>query len=238
MLLEIPKHVACIMDGNGRWATRRGLPRTKGHAAAETAILSVVDGALALELKWLTLYTFSTENWNRPAPERDFILRLIGEMMERHGEEFHARNIRIRYMGRREARIPAVLTSQIHAIEGLTRENQGLTLTFAFNYGGRAEIADAASALASRGRTITVETLTEAMYCPDAPNPDLVLRFGGERRLSNFMLWHVAYSELDFIDTLWPDVRDRDLVAAVNRYRQRTRRFGGLIELSHGREGG
>jgi len=237
-LLEVPQHVACIMDGNGRWATRRGLPRTKGHAAAEEAILSVVDGALALGLEWLTLYTFSTENWNRPVAEREFIMRLVGEMMERHGEEFHARNIRIRYMGRREARIPSELTVQINAIEGLTRANSGLTLTFAFNYGGRTEIADAAADLARSGVAITVETLAKAMYCPDAPEPDLMLRFGGERRLSNFMLWHIAYAELDFIDTLWPDVRDCDLIAAVDRYRQRTRRFGGLMRMNVGDPGG
>lgn len=234
-LLNTPEHVACIMDGNGRWATHRGLARTEGHAEAETAILSVVDGAIDIEVQWLTLYTFSTENWNRPATERNFIMQLIADMIDRHGEKFHARNIRVRYMGRRDPRIPATLSTRIDAIERLTRHNTSLTLTFAFNYGGRAEIVDAAAALARRDTAITDKSMARAMYCPDAPEPDLVLRFGGERRLSNFMLWHIAYAELDFIEILWPDVRDRDFVAAVARYRRRARRFGGLMSSASGR---
>lgn len=227
-LLDNPKHVACIMDGNGRWATRRGLVRTEGHAEAEKAILSVVDGAIDIGIQWLTLYTFSTENWNRPIAERDFILALVADWIDRHGGIFHARNIRVRFMGRRDRRIPIMLSSRIKSVENLTRQNTGLTLTFALNYGGRVEIVDAAATLARRNTPISEKSLTEEMYFPDAPEPDLVLRFGGERRLSNFMLWHIAYAELDFIDILWPDVRDQDLAAAITRYRRRTRRFGGL----------
>lgn len=227
-LLDNPTHVACIMDGSGRWATRRGLGRAEGHAEAEKAMLSVVDGAIDIGIQWLTLYTFSTENWNRPVAERDFILALIAEIIDRRGGSFHARNIRVRCMGRRDRRIPMMLLNRIKSVEYVTRQNTGLTLTFALNYGGRGEIVDAAATLARRNTPISEESLTEEMYCPDAPEPDLVLRFGGERRLSNFMLWHIAYAELDFIDTLWPDVRDQDLAAAVTRYRCRTRRFGGL----------
>ncbi|HTB49866.1 MAG TPA: polyprenyl diphosphate synthase [Solirubrobacteraceae bacterium] len=227
-LLDTPKHIACIMDGNGRWATQRGLARVKGHAAAEQATLSVIHGAIDVGIGWLTLYTFSTENWNRPAPERNYLIRLIGDVIDRRGRAFHARNIRIRSMGRRDRRISKNVWARIDAMEDLTRDNTGMTLTFAFNYGGRAEIVDAAAKLARSQAPITDESLAEAMYFPDVPDPDLVLRFGGERRLSNFMLWHIAYAELDFIDVLWPDARDRDLVEAVARYRQRSRRFGGL----------
>jgi undecaprenyl diphosphate synthase len=225
----IPQHVACIMDGNGRWATRRGLPRTAGHAQAEVAILSVLDAAIDLGITWLTLYTFSTENWSRPEAERNFIFQLVADMSDRHSSFFHSRGVRVRYMGRRgDPRIPANVSERIDRVETLTEHNCGLTLTFALNYGGRTEIADAASRLSEQRLPITVGSLSAAMYCVDTPDPDLVLRFGGERRLSNFLLWHIAYSEFDFRDTLWPDVRGTDLYQAVERYSLRTRRFGGL----------
>jgi undecaprenyl diphosphate synthase len=216
------------MDGNGRWATRQGRPRTDGHIQAEAAILSIIDAAIELRISWLTLYTFSTENWDRPAAEREVIFQLVADMSDRHAASFHARAVRVRYMGETDPRIPADVLDRIYGVQDLTRQNAGLTLTFAFNYGGRTEIAEAAAQLADRGLPITVRSLSGAMYYADAPDPDLIIRFGGEQRLSNFLLWHIAYSELDFRDKLWPDVRGDDLCHAVERFRQRTRRYGGL----------
>jgi len=232
-LLDVPAHVACLMDGNRRWANQRGLPRTAGYAAAEPAVISVIDGAVSAGINWLTLYTFSTENWKRPAVECSFLMQLAADMIARHTRPFHLRNIRMRAIGRldehvsTDERVPRKVVSRIRAAERLTHNNTGLTVTFAFNYGGRAEIVDAAAALAHSHAAITELSLSTAMYASDIPDPDLVLRFGGERRLSNFMLWQLAYAELDFLDVLWPDARDHHILASIARYRKRSRRFGG-----------
>jgi undecaprenyl diphosphate synthase len=225
-----PSHVACIMDGNGRWALARGLPRSAGHAAGEVAMNAAIDGAIACGLGWLTLYAFSTENWKRPKSEVDFLFRLIGDIIDRNGEALHSRGVRIRQMGHPGSRLPAFLSDRIHTFERITEGNSGLTLTLAVDYGGRTELVDAANSLLERGEKIDDSHLSQSMYFPDMPDPDLIIRFGGERRLSNFMLWQAAYAELDFADMFWPDVRERHFVELVKRFERRTRRFGAISD--------
>jgi undecaprenyl diphosphate synthase len=191
---------------------------------------AVIDGAIACGVRWLTLYAFSTENWNRPKPEVNFLFRLISDIIDRNGEELHKRGVRIRRMGHPGSRLPAFLLDNIHSFERLTEANSGLTLTLAVDYGGRTELVDAANSLLNRGEEIDDSHLSQSMYFPDMPDPDLIIRFGGERRLSNFMLWQAAYAELDFADTFWPDVRESHFVELVARFERRTRRFGTISE--------
>jgi undecaprenyl diphosphate synthase len=224
-----PGHVACIMDGNGRWASRRGLKRTDGHAAGEAAILATIDHAVAAGIPWLTLFAFSTENWSRPQDEVDFLMEFNRGVIERHGPSFHKRGIRIRYLGRTNPRIPTALAVDMEAIERRTEANANMTLTFAFDYGGRWEIAQAARALVAAGAAasqITEKRFADHLPFPDMPDVDLLIRTSGEYRISNFMLWRAAYAELVFLDVLWPDFRGPHLEQALQLYRSRTRRFG------------
>ncbi|HEX6425926.1 MAG TPA: polyprenyl diphosphate synthase [Acidimicrobiales bacterium] len=228
---RIPAHVACVMDGNGRWAERRGLPRTDGHAAGERALFDTVEGALDLGLQWLTVYAFSTENWRRPADEVRFLMGFNESLLLRRRDELHERGVRVQFIGRRDWRVPRRVLRRIDETVELTRRNQRMTLTLAFNYGGRAEIIDAVRAMVKAGTPadkITEKRLRSYMYAPDMPDPDLMVRTSGEYRISNFLLWELAYSELIFTDVLWPDFRREHLFDAVREYQHRDRRFGGV----------
>jgi undecaprenyl diphosphate synthase len=219
------------MDGNGRWAQKRGLARTDGHAAGEEALFDTVDGALELGVKWLTVYAFSTENWKRPPDEVRYLMRFNEGMLLRRRDELNDRDVRIRFLGRRDWRVPRRLIRRMDEALSLTARNRTMTLTIAFNYGGRAEIVDAVRSLVASGvspRQVDEKAIRARMYDPDMPDPDLVVRTSGEYRISNFLLWELAYSELVFTDVLWPDFRRQHLFEAVREFQHRDRRFGGL----------
>ena len=230
---RIPAHVAAVMDGNGRWAQRRGLKRTEGHAAGEEALLDAVGGALDLGVQWFTVYAFSTENWRRPADEVRYLMGFNESLLQRRRDELNDKGVRIRFIGRRDWRVPKRLLRRIDEAVELTAGNRALTLTIAFNYGGKAEIVDAVRRLVDEGvpsAKIDERAIAKRLYDPDMPDPDLVVRTSGEFRLSNFLLWEAAYSELVFTDVLWPDFRREHLFDAVREYQERERRFGGLSE--------
>jgi undecaprenyl diphosphate synthase len=227
--------VAIVMDGNGRWAQQRGLRRTEGHAAGEEALFDTVDGALEIGLSWLTVYAFSTENWRRPIDEVRFLMSFNERLLLARRDDLHRRGVRVRFIGRRGGRVPGRVRRRIEETEALTRANRRLTLTFAFNYGGRAELVDATRAIArevAAGRLdpakIDERVLHRHLYAPDMPDPDLLVRTSGEFRISNYLLWELAYSELVFTDVLWPDFRREHLVEAIAEYQKRDRRFGSV----------
>jgi undecaprenyl diphosphate synthase len=230
---RIPAHVAAVMDGNGRWAQRRGLKRTEGHAAGEEALLDAVEGALDLGVSWLTVYAFSTENWRRPRDEVRYLMGFNESLLVRRRDELNERGVRIRFIGRRDWRVPKRLLRRMDESVELTADNRTLTLTIAFNYGGKAEIVDAVRRLVEEGvpaEKIDEKAISKRLYDPDMPDPDMVVRTSGEYRLSNFLLWEAAYSELVFTEVLWPDFRREHLFEAVREYQARDRRFGGLSE--------
>ncbi len=227
----VPRHVACVMDGNGRWAQRRGLPRTDGHAAGEEALFDTVKGALELGIEWLTVYAFSTENWKRPVDEVRYLVGFNESILVRRCDELDDLGVRIRFSGRRDWRVPKRLTRRMDASADQTRRNRALTLTIAFNYGGRAEIVDAVRAVVAEGvrpDKIDEKAIRRHLYDAEMPDPDLMVRTSGEHRISNFLLWQLAYSELVFTDVLWPDFRREHLQDAVREYQRRERRFGGV----------
>jgi len=227
----VPHHVAVVMDGNGRWAQRRGLARTEGHAAGEEALLDATYGALAVGVRTLTVYAFSTENWRRPVDEVRYLMNFNRSLLERRQHELHAEGVRITFSGRRDWRVPKRVLANIQEAEELTKRNKALTLNIAFNYGGRAEIIDAVQRLVTDGvpaDKIDEKALRARLYHPELPDPDLVIRTSGEYRLSNFLLWEMAYSEMVFTDVLWPDFRREDLFEAIEEFQRRVRRFGGL----------
>ena len=230
---RVPIHVAVVMDGNGRWAQERGLPRTKGHEAGEAALLDLVHGCLEVGVGHLSAYAFSTENWKRSPDEVKFLMGFNRDVIRRRRDEMNDLGVRIRWAGRRPKLWKSVI-DELLAAEELTRRNDQLTLTMCVNYGGRAEIADAAAALAQaavEGRVdpkrVDERTFARFLDEPDMPDVDLFLRTSGEQRTSNFLLWQSAYAELVFIDELWPDVDRRHLWSAVEQYAARDRRFGG-----------
>lgn len=228
---HIPVHVACVMDGNGRWAKQRGLPRTEGHGAGEIALVDAVDGALELGIEWLTMYAFSTENWRRPADEVRYLMGFNQSLLQRRRDELNDKGVRIRFAGRRDWRVPKRVLRQMDESAELTKHNKRLTLTMAFNYGGRAEIVDAVKKLVDDGvpaNKVDEKAIRSRLYWPDMPDPDLVVRTSGEHRISNYLLWEIAYSELVFPDVLWPDFRREHLYEAVLEYQRRERRYGGL----------
>jgi undecaprenyl diphosphate synthase len=228
---RVPVHIACVMDGNGRWAQRRGLRRTDGHAAGEDALFDTVHGALDVGLKWLTVYAFSTENWKRPADEVRYLMGFNESLLLRRRDELNDLEVRVRVIGRRDWRVPRRLLRHIDESVEMTRKNQRMTLTLAFNYGGRAEIIDAVKAMVDAGvpaSKVSEKTLRQHLYDPEMPDPDLVVRTSGEFRISNFLLWELAYSELVFTDVLWPDFRREDLFEAIREFQRRDRRFGGV----------
>ena len=219
------------MDGNGRWAQARGLERTEGHAAGEEALFDAIEGAQAIGVKWLTVFAFSTENWKRPPEEVKFLMNFNESLLERRSHELNDMGIRIRFAGRRNWRVPKRVPRRMDEAVALTKNNREMTLTIAFNHGGRAEIIDAVKQMLEDGVAIdriTERKLERYLYEPTMPDVDLLIRTSGEHRLSNFLLWQMAYSELLFTDTLWPDFRRKDLYEAVLEYQARDRRFGGL----------
>jgi|TARA_B100000959_G_scaffold260719_1_gene297494 undecaprenyl diphosphate synthase len=220
------------MDGNGRWAEQRGLPRTEGHTAGESSLFDVLEGADNLGVSWFTVYAFSTENWRRPAEEVQFLLGFNEQILVNRRDEMHERNMRVRFIGRRDRRTPRRLVRLMDEAEELTRDNSGLTFTVAFNYGGRAELVDAFQQLVDSGvKRVTEKAIARNLYDPEMPSPDLVIRTSGEYRVSNFLLWQIAYSELVFSETLWPDFRREHLYSAIKEFQDRDRRFGGVGEL-------
>jgi undecaprenyl diphosphate synthase len=219
------------MDGNGRWASQRDLPRTEGHAAGEEALLDVVNGALEIGVKWLTMYAFSTENWRRPPDEVRYLMGFNESLLMRRRDELNEEGVRIRFAGRRDWRVPRRVLKRMDESIELTRENRRMTLTMAFNYGGRAEIVDAVRRLVADhvpAGKVDEGAISRRLYFADMPDPDLVIRTSGEYRISNFLLWEIAYSELVFPDVLWPDMRRSNLYEAVLEYQRRHRRYGGV----------
>jgi undecaprenyl diphosphate synthase len=234
---KLPSHVAIIMDGNGRWGAIRNLPRIAGHRAGAEAVRRTVETAARLGLECLTLYAFSTENWKRPRLEIRALMDLLTEFIHRELRSLKENNIRFRMIGRSEGLHISVL-EQIRRAELATYHCTGLQLNIALNYGGRSEILDACRKLAveaASGRLlpddIDEETLSRALYTHALPDPDLLIRTSGEMRLSNFLLWQIAYAEIHVTETLWPDFSERDFVAALIEYQKRDRRFGGVRQL-------
>ncbi len=231
---RIPRHVGLILDGNGRWANARGLPRTAGHLAGEAALFDTVEGALELGIEWVTAFTFSTENWSRSEEEVEFLMWFNEDLLLRRRDELGAQGVRMRFAGDMEdPRIPDRNRKHMADAAEMTAGNTRLQLVFAFNYGSRREIVDAVRKLGSAvasgeldPASIDEETLAGALYIPEMPPVDLVIRSSGEHRLSNFLLWQSAYAEFYFPGILWPDFDQEALVAAVAEYQARERRFG------------
>jgi undecaprenyl diphosphate synthase len=226
---EHARAIAIIMDGNGRWAERRGLPVAEGHRAGTRALRRTVEAAIDLAVETLVVYAFSTENWSRPAGEVDSLMDIFGETIERELPDLVRQGVRTRFIGRRD-RASASLREQMARLEEETAGNDRLNLWVALDYGGRAEIVDAARRLVESGiepSEIDENVLRTNLYAPELPDPDLLIRTSGELRISNFLLWQLAYSELVFVDTLWPDFGHADLERALAAYAQRRRRFGG-----------
>lgn len=231
---RIPAHVAIVMDGNGRWARERGLPRTAGHEQGERALYDVVDGALEIGLGALTVFAFSTENWRRPPSEVRFLMGFNRRIIHRRRDELHRRGVRIRFLGRRGRPLPRSVLREMEEAEHMTVRNTRMTLAIALNYGGRIEIVDAVRGILEdhdsgrlRGR-ITERSIAARLYDPELPDPDLMIRTSGEQRLSNFLLWQSAYTELWFTPVLWPDFTRGHLYEAIRDFQARDRRFGGV----------
>jgi undecaprenyl diphosphate synthase len=232
---KVPRHVAIIMDGNGRWAAARGMPRAEGHRRGVEALRRTIRAAVDIGISYVTIFSFSAENWSRPASEVGELMGLLRRFIRNDLAELHKSNVRVRVIGERQSLDPDIGRLLVEA-EELTKANDGLTLLVAFNYGARQEIARAARRIAEEvagGRLapadITVETVGGHLDAPDVPDPDLIIRTSGEQRLSNFLLWQSAYSELVFVPGYWPDFDRAALEAAIREYQQRERRFGGLV---------
>jgi undecaprenyl diphosphate synthase len=226
----VPAHVAIIMDGNGRWARQHGLPRIEGHRAGTEDIRRVIEAFAHHKVKYLTLYAFSTENWRRPQSEVKGLLRLLGKAIDRELQSLHQNGIRLRHLGRLDILAPELQRRIMEAME-LTKDNTAMTLSLAFNYGGRAEILDAVRRLVADNippDRIDELLFNQYLYTSGLPDPDLVIRTAGEMRLSNFLLWQTAYSEYYSTPTLWPDFNSEEIEKALGAYSQRQRRFGGL----------
>ena len=232
----VPNHVALVMDGNGRWANARGLPRIEGHRMGEASLMDVARGCIDIGVRWLSAYAFSTENWRRSPDEVRFLMGFNRDVIRRRRDQLNEWGVRMRWVGRR----PRLWRSVIHELEvaqDLTRDNTGLTLYFCVNYGGRAEVADAVVRIAEDVRLgrlkpggIDEKTIGRYLDEPDMPDVDLFVRSSGEQRTSNFLLWQSAYAEMVFQDTLWPDYDRRHLWAAIQTYAERDRRYGGAVD--------
>lgn len=219
------------MDGNGRWAEQRGLARTEGHKMGEHSLFEAVEGALELGVEWLTVYAFSTENWKRPPDEVKFLIGFNDDILLRRQDELHGMGVQIRFIGRNDWRVPKRLVKRMNDASELTKNNTKLKLTIAFNYGGRAEIADAVKSLIKAGVSadkIDEKMISRHLYDPQMPEVDLMIRTSGEFRTSNFLLWQLAYSEMWFTEVLWPDFTRAHMAEAIADYHQRGRRYGGV----------
>lgn len=230
---KLPAHVAIIMDGNGRWARKRNLPRFMGHRAGSKSVRAATEAAAELGIKYLTLYAFSTENWKRPEKEVGFLMGLLNDHLEKELPTMMKNNIRLMTIGD-ISKLPAAPAAKLEDVKKKTEKNTGLRLVLALNYGGRAEITAAVRKIAAavkRGKitaqSITEKTISRNLYTKDIPDPDLLIRTSGEMRLSNFLLWQISYAEIYVTDVLWPDFRKKDLAAALEEYSRRERRFGG-----------
>ena len=233
----VPEHVALVMDGNGRWANAKGLTRVEGHKAGEASLLDVVAGAIQIGVKHLSVYAFSTENWNRSPDEVRFLMGFNRDVLHRRRDQLNEWGVRVRWAGR-TPRLWASVIKELQFAERLTAGNSVLTLTMCVNYGGRNELTDAVRAIAAdvaAGRLkpsgISEKTIQKNLYIPDLPDVDLSGRSSGEQRMSNFMPWQSAYAEMVFLDTLWPDFTREQLWQAVSIYASRNRRFGGAVDL-------
>jgi len=226
---SIPSHIAIIMDGNGRWARQRGLPRIKGHQAGVETVRRIVETSGHLGINYLTLYAFSTENWRRPGKESGAVLNLIEKTLMKELPNLDKNNVIVHFIGSRKELRPSFI-QKIEAAYEQTKNNTGLNLVLAVNYGGRNEIVSAVKkVLEERPRDITVESFANYLYTKGFPDPDLVIRTSGEIRLSNFLIWQSAYSELWFTKTLWPDFTSEEFLDAVEDFQRRTRKFGGVV---------
>jgi undecaprenyl diphosphate synthase len=231
---RVPRHIAIIMDGNGRWAQQRGWPRARGHEAGAESVRAVVRACREAGIKYLTLYAFSVENWVRPREEISGLMRLLRVFLDKNEQELHEHRIRLRVIGRL-ADLPAIIQKRLKRVMEATRDYESGTLVLALSYGGRSELVDATRAIAReavegkiRPEDITDATIAAHLYAPDVPDPDLMVRTSGEMRLSNFLLWQLSYAELYVTDVLWPDFREPDLRKAIEAYAGRHRRYGGL----------
>jgi undecaprenyl diphosphate synthase len=228
--LRVPYHVGIIMDGNGRWATQRGLPRQMGHRAGSEALKEILEACVEFGIKELTVYAFSTENWQRPADEVNGLMLLVDYFIQRELNRLHREGVRIRHIGREDGIAPARL-KQIREAEEVTRHNDRLILNAAFNYGGRAELVDAVREIVRCGipcEEVTEELITEHLYTFPSPDPDMIIRTGGEYRLSNFLIWQASYAEIYSTNVYWPDFGREDLLRAIHAFNKRERRYGGL----------
>ncbi|GAB77555.1 undecaprenyl diphosphate synthase [Austwickia chelonae] len=232
----VPNHVAIVMDGNGRWANQRGLPRTEGHKAGEAALMDVLAGCIEIGVKHISAYAFSTENWNRSADEVRFLMGFNREVIRRRRDEMAAMGVRVKWVGRRPRLWQSVI-DELTAAEKLSHHNTTLTLHFCVNYGGRAEIVDAVRRIVEESRKgrlkrrkVDEAELVRHLYDPEMPDVDLFVRSSGEQRTSNFLLWQSAYAEMVFLDTLWPDFDRRHLWEAIEIYARRDRRYGGAVD--------
>jgi len=228
----IPVHIGIIMDGNGRWAEKRNLPRIAGHQEGIEAVRRTVEAAGKYNIKYLTLYSFSTENWRRPKEEVSFLFSLMEKNLRKEGENLNKNNVKVRFTGRKRE-LPANLIEIMDYVENLTKKNTGLNLIFAINYGGRLEIVDAVKEIIKSGYRadeIDENLISKFLYLPDVPDPDLIIRTSGEKRMSNFLLWQSAYSEFYFTPVLWPDFDESEFLKALFDYQRRKRKFGGIVE--------
>ena len=234
-LERLPRHIAIIMDGNGRWAERRGVSRVEGHEAGAASVRAVVECCRELGIEALTLFAFSTENWRRSQTEINALFRLLSKYVRLELDNLHAQRIRVAIMGRMQGLPKAVIADLNHCMEATSR-NSAMTLNLAVNYGARAELADAAQAIArdAQAGRLDIDSIDEAclnryLYCPELPDLDLLIRTSGEMRISNFMLWQAAYAEIVVTDTLWPDFRKEHALKAIAEFQTRERRFGGRV---------
>jgi len=223
---DVPAAVAIVMDGNSRWAASRGLSVAEGHRAGSRALRPIVETSIDLGIESLAVFAFSTENWTRPAEEVGALMEIFGATIDRELGDLAKEGVRTRFVGRRD-RAPEWLRTKMEELEDATADESRLMLWVAFDYGGRAEIVEAARRLAATGEPVDEESFTRHLYAPEMPDPDVVVRTSGEVRVSNFLLWQLAYAELVFTDKLWPDFGPDDLRAAVAEYARRRRRFGG-----------
>ena len=228
MANTLPKHIAIIMDGNGRWAKSRRLPRLAGHRAGADAVKRTIEAAQQAGIKFLTLYAFSTENWTRPQDEIDGLMDLLCKTLDTYTSEAQKKNYRLLVSGSRE-KLPNTVLQKIDKAVQSTTKNTGLTVNLALNYGARQEIVHAVNALLAQDKKeISMDDISANLYQPQVPDPELIIRTSGEERLSNFLLWQAAYSEFYFTPVLWPDFNEQELKKALDAYAQRTRRFGGI----------